>query len=96
MIDFTLLNGRVLIEVDEPKTSQGGVDFPDSVQKQPVTGIVRGAALDGDPTMVNRRVLFNRHAGYTVSWNGTAYQMVRLQDIYAILADSVGEVTISD
>jgi co-chaperonin GroES (HSP10) len=92
-MDFQPLNGRVLIERDAPKTSQGGVELPDSVQVAPATGTIRASA--DDELSINLRVLFSQHAGYDLLLGGIKYRLIRKEDILGIVGESIGEVVIS-
>ncbi len=90
-----ILGDRVMIEVDEPETTEGGIHIPESAQEKPQQGTVievgEGQRLD-DGTLVSPdvakgdKVIFAKYSGTEVNDEGKEYLILDSSQIYAKLA----------
>lgn len=89
-----VLNDRVMIKVDEPETTEGGIHLPESAQKKPQRGTVvavgKGKRLD-DGTLVapdveeGDKVIFAGYGGTEITDEGEEYMILDSNQIYAKL-----------
>ncbi|AKP74680.1 molecular chaperone GroES [Piscirickettsia salmonis] len=91
------LHDRVVIRrLEEETTSAGGIILTGSAQEKPnrgeVVAVGRGKALDnGDyrpiDVAVGSTVLFGQYSGSTVKIDGEEYQVMREDEIFAVVED---------
>ena len=91
-----ILGDRVMIKVDEPETSEGGIHLPESAQEKPQRGKVvavgEGRRLD-DGTLVppeveeGDKVIFAKYGGTEITDEdeGEEYTILDSDQIYAKL-----------
>ncbi len=89
-----ILGDRVMIKVDEPETSEGGIHLPESAQEKPQRGKVvavgEGRRLD-DGTLVppdvkeGDKVIFSKYGGTEITDEGEEYTILDSSQIYAKL-----------
>jgi len=87
-----IVGDRVLIEVDEPETTEGGIHIPESAQEKPQRGTViaagEGRRLD-DGTLVppeveeGDKVIFAKYGGTEIQDEGKEYMILDSTQIYA-------------
>ncbi len=89
-----ILGDRVMIKVDEPETSEGGIHLPESAQEKPQRGTV-GAVGEGrrleDGTLVSPdveegdQVIFAKYGGTDITDEDEEYLILDSDQIYAKL-----------
>ena len=89
-----ILGDRVMIKVDEPETSEGGIHLPESAQEKPQRGRVvavgEGRRLD-DGTLVppdikeDDTVIFAKYGGTEINEEDEEYLILDSDQIYAKL-----------
>ena len=89
-----ILGDRVMIKVDEPETTEGGIHLPESAQEKPQRGEVvavgEGRRLD-DGTLVpldvaeGDKVIFAKYGGTEITDEGEEYIILDSDQIYAKL-----------
>lgn len=89
-----ILGDRVMVKVDEPETSEGGIHLPESAQEKPQRGTVvavgEGRRLD-DGTLVppdvkeDDRVIFAKYGGTEINEGSEEYLILDSDQIYAKL-----------
>ena len=89
-----ILGDRVMIEIDEPETTEGGIHLPESAQEKPQRGTVievgEGQRLD-DGTLVSPdvekggKVIFAKYGGTEITDEGEEYLILDTSQIYAKL-----------
>ena len=90
-----ILGDRVMIKVDQPETTEGGIHIPESAQEKPQQGTVievgEGRRLD-DGTLVSPdvqkddKVVFSKYGGTEIDDEGEEYLILDSSQIYAKLA----------
>ncbi len=89
-----IIGDRVMIEVDEPETTEGGIHLPESAQEKPQQGTVvevgEGRRLDNGalvPPDVKKgdKVIFAKYAGTEIADEGKEYLILDSSQIYAKL-----------
>jgi chaperonin GroES len=93
-VALKVLGDRVLIKVDEPETTEGGIHLPESAQEKPQRGTVvavgEGQRLE-DGTMAppdvaeGDRVVFAKYGGTEITEEGEEYILMDSDQIYAKL-----------
>ena len=89
-----ILGDRVMIRVDEPETTEGGIHLPESAQEKPQRGTVvavgEGRRLD-DGMLVppdvkeDDKVIFAKYGGTDIDEGGEEYLILDSDQIYAKL-----------
>ena len=89
-----ILGDRVMINVDEPETTEGGIHLPESAQEKPQRGTVvavgEGRRLD-DGTLVppeveeGDQVIFAKYGGTDITDEDEEYLILDSEQIYAKL-----------
>ncbi len=89
-----ILGDRVMIKIDEPETTEGGIHIPESAQEKPQQGTVikvgEGKRLD-DGTLVSPdvekggKVIFAKYGGTEITDEGEEYLILDTSQIYAKL-----------
>ncbi len=90
-----ILGDRVMIKVDEPETTEGGIHIPESAQEKPQRGTVvevgEGTRLD-DGTLVSPdvekgdKIIFAKYGGTEITDEDEEYLILDSSQIYARLA----------
>ena len=90
-----IVGDRVMISIDEPETTAGGIHIPESAQEKPQQGTVievgEGRRLD-DGTLVSPdvqkgdKVVFSKYGGTEIDDEGEEYLILDSSQIYAKLA----------
>ena len=89
-----VLGNRVMIKVDEPETTEGGIHLPESAQEKPQRGIVVGVGEGNrleDGTLVpldmdeGDRVIFAKYGGTEITDEDEEYLILDSEQIYAKL-----------
>ena len=90
-----IVGDRVMIKIDEPETTEGGIHIPESAQEKPQQGTVievgEGQRLD-DGTLVSPdvqkgdKVVFSKYGGTEIDDEGEEYLILDSSQIYAKLA----------
>ncbi len=89
-----ILGDRVMIQVDEPETTEGGIHLPESAQEKPQRGTVvavgEGRRLE-DGTLVppdveeGDQVIFAKYGGTNITDEDEEYLILDSDQIYAKL-----------
>ena len=89
-----ILGDRVMIRVDEPETTEGGIHIPESAQQKPQRGTIvevgEGRRLD-DGTLISPdvekdgKVIFAKYGGTEITDEGEEYLILDTSQIYAKL-----------
>ena len=90
-----LLDKVVLKQVEAVETTKAGILLPGSAQEKPqvaqVIAVGPGGVVDGKEVVmtvkVGDKVITSKYAGTEVKCNGTEYNIVRQNDILAIVED---------
>ena len=89
-----VIGDRVMVQVDEPETTEGGIHLPESAQEKPQRGTVvavgEGRRLDNGtfaPPDVKEgdRVIFAKYGGTEISDQGEEYILLDADHVYAKL-----------
>jgi len=93
-VALKILGDRVMIRVDEPETTEGGIHIPESAQQKPQRGTIievgEGQRLD-DGTLVppdvekGGKVIFAKYGGTEITDEGEEYLILDSSQIYAKL-----------
>jgi chaperonin GroES len=87
-----LLGYRVMIKIDEARTSEGGILLPESAQERPQKGCVvavgEGKRLDNGTlvapdVVVGDHVIFAKYGGTEIKDEGEDYTILDADSIYA-------------
>jgi len=94
-VALKIVGDRVMIKIDEPETTEGGIHIPESAQEKPQQGTVievgEGRRLD-DGTLVSPdvqkgdKVVFSKYGGTEIDDEGEEYLILDSSQIYAKLA----------
>lgn len=84
------LSNRVIVKPDEaPQVTSGGIIIPDTARETPHRGTVvaAGNGLKDEPMIVKvgDSVLYGRHSGTRIEYDGAEYFIMRESDILAII-----------
>ena len=89
-----VLGDRVLVKVDEAKTTEGGILLPETAREKPQWGTVigvgkkvleSGCEVDLD-VVVGDRVVFAKYGGREVNDGGEEYLVLESNQVYAKMA----------
>lgn len=94
MMKIRPLGDRVLVEpVEEKEVSKGGIIIPDTAKEKPMQGkvVAVGKKVDDDgkevafDVKVGDMVLLPKYGGTEVKINDKTYQLVREEDLLAVM-----------
>ena len=81
-----LVGSRVLLLKDKPKIqTDSGLYLPDQVLEERNTGTVVLAGDKVEDRFIGKRVMFNKHTGNVIDYNGVPHTLIFSPDIIAII-----------
>jgi chaperonin GroES len=87
------MNGHVLLEpVAAEERTKGGIYLPETAREAPDEGVIEALPQSGsDEIAVGDRVLYKRHAGQEITFDGRKRILVPLGDLLAkyVVADAI-------
>ena len=85
-MNFQPLGNRVLVKrVEEANTTVSGIIIPDNAQEKPSRGEVVAVSKEVTELENGNQVLFGKYAGNEVSFEGTKYMVLEVDDIFGII-----------
>ena len=85
-MNFQPLGNRVLVKrVEEATTTMSGIIIPDNAQEKPSRGEVVAVSKEVETLSSGNQVLFGKYAGNEVSFEGTKYIVLDVEDIFGII-----------
>ncbi len=85
-MNFQPLGKRVLVKrVEEATTTMSGIIIPDNAKEKPSRGEVVAVSKEVEVLENGNNVLFGQYAGNEVSFNGTKYMVLDVDDIFGII-----------
>ena len=85
-MNFQPLGNRVLLKrVEEATTTVSGIIIPDNAKEKPSQGEVVAVSKEVDTVAVGDKVLFGKYAGHEVSFEGTTYVVLEVEDLFGII-----------
>ena len=85
-MNFQPLGNRVLIKrVEEATTTATGIIIPESATQKPTAGEVVAVSKEVEVLATGNRVLFAKFAGNEVTFEGTKYIVLDVEDIFGII-----------
>ena len=85
-MNFQPLGKRVLVKrVEEATTTMSGIIIPDNAQEKPSRGEVVAVSKEVTELTNGNQVLFGKYAGNEVSFEGTKYMVLEVDDIFGII-----------
>jgi len=85
-MNFQPLGKRVLVKrVEEATTTMSGIIIPDNAKEKPSRGEVIAVSKEIDILENGNQVLFGKYAGNEVSFEGTKYIVLDVEDIFGII-----------
>ncbi|RLA79540.1 MAG: co-chaperone GroES [Epsilonproteobacteria bacterium] len=85
-MNFQPLGKRVLVKrVEEATTTMSGIIIPDNAQEKPSRGEVVAVSKEVTELANGNQVLFGKYAGNEVSFDGTKYMVLEVDDIFGII-----------
>jgi len=85
-MNFQPLGNRVLVKrVEEATTTMSGIIIPDNAKEKPSRGEVVAVSKEVTVLENNNQVLFGKYAGNEVSFEGTKYIVLDVEDIFGII-----------
>ena len=85
-MNFQPLGKRVLVKrVEEATTTMSGIIIPDNAQEKPSRGEVVAVSKEVTELADGNQVLFGKYAGNEVSFDGTKYMVLEVDDIFGII-----------
>jgi chaperonin GroES len=85
-MNFQPLGKRVLVKrVEEATTTMSGIIIPDNAKEKPSRGEVVAAGKEVSELKNGDQVLFGKYAGNEVSFDGTKYIVLDIEDIFGII-----------
>jgi len=85
-MNFQPLGKRVLVKrVEEATTTVSGIIIPDNAQEKPSRGEVVAVSKEVTELANGNQVLFGKYAGNEVSFEGTKYMVLEVDDIFGII-----------
>jgi len=85
-MNFQPLGKRVLVKrVEEATTTMSGIIIPDNAQEKPSRGEVVAISKEVTELANGNQVLFGKYAGNEVSFEGTKYMVLEVDDIFGII-----------
>ncbi|WP_297439895.1 co-chaperone GroES [Sulfurimonas sp.] len=86
-MNFTPLGKRVLVKrVEEANTTSSGIIIPDNAKEKPSRGEVVAVSSEVTEVKNGDTVLFGKYSGNEVSFDGTLYMVLDIDDIFGIIA----------
>lgn len=83
------LSDRILVKQHEPEKVAGRFVIPDIAQEKPNLGevIAAGPGTSKVPMAIKEgdNVLFQKHSGTAIEWEGEEYLLMRSTDVFAVL-----------
>lgn len=85
-MNFQPLGNRVLVKrVEEATTTMSGIIIPDNAKEKPSRGEVVAASKEVEVLQNGNQVLFGKYTGNEVSFEGTKYIVLDVEDIFGII-----------
>jgi len=85
-MNFQPLGNRVLVKrVEEATTTMSGIIIPDNAKEKPSRGEVVAVSKEVEVLENGNQVLFGKYAGNEVSFEGTKYIVLEVEDIFGII-----------
>jgi len=85
-MNFKPLGNRVLVKrVEEATTTSSGIIIPDNAKEKPSRGEVVAVSSEVSVLENGNQVLFGKYAGNEVSFEGTKYIVLDVEDIFGII-----------
>jgi len=85
-MNFQPLGNRVLVKrVEEATTTMSGIIIPDNAKEKPSRGEVVAVSKEVEVLTNGNQVLFGKYAGNEVSFEGTKYIVLEVEDIFGII-----------
>ncbi len=85
-MNFQPLGNRVLVKrVEEATTTMSGIIIPDNAKEKPSRGEVVAVSKEVTELANGNEVLFGKYAGNEVSFEGTKYIVLDVEDIFGII-----------
>ncbi|MFK5938519.1 MAG: co-chaperone GroES [Sulfurimonas sp.] len=85
-MNFQPLGKRVLVKrVEEATTTMSGIIIPDNAKEKPSRGEVVAVSKEVEVLANGNQVLFGKYAGNEVSFEGTKYIVLDVEDIFGII-----------
>ena len=85
-MNFQPLGNRVLVKrVEEATTTMSGIIIPDNAKEKPSRGTVVAVSKKVSELKDTDEVLFGKYAGNEVSFEGTKYIVLDVEDIFGII-----------
>jgi len=85
-MNFQPLGKRVLVKrVEETNTTVSGIIIPDNAKEKPSRGEVVAISKEVTELENGNQVLFGKYAGNEVSFEGTKYMVLEVEDIFGII-----------
>ena len=85
-MNFQPLGKRVLVKrVEETNTTVSGIIIPDNAKEKPSRGEVVAISKEVTELENGNQVLFGKYAGNEVSFEGTKYMVLEVDDIFGII-----------
>jgi len=85
-MNFQPLGNRVLVKrVEEATTTMSGIIIPDNAKEKPSRGTVVSVSKEVSELKDTDEVLFGKYAGNEVSFEGTKYIVLDVEDIFGII-----------
>ena len=85
-MNFKPLGNRVLVKrVEEATTTSTGIIIPDNAKEKPSRGEVVAVSKEVEILENGNEVLFGKYAGNEVSFEGTKYIVLEIEDIFGII-----------
>jgi chaperonin GroES len=85
-MNFEPLGNRVLVKrVEEATTTMSGIIIPDNAKEKPSRGEVVATSKEVEVLTNGNQVLFGKYAGNEVSFEGTKYIVLDVEDIFGII-----------
>ena len=85
-MNFQPWGKRVLVKrVEEATTTMSGIIIPDNAQEKPSRGEVVAVSKEVTELANGNQVLFGKYAGNEVSFEGTKYMVLEVDDIFGII-----------
>ena len=85
-MNFQPLGNRVLVKrVEETNTTMSGIIIPDNAKEKPSRGEVVAVSKEVTVLENGNQVLFGKYAGNEVSFEGTKYMVLDVDDIFGII-----------
>ena len=85
-MNFKPLGKRVLVKrVEEATTTSSGIIIPDNAKEKPSRGEVVAVSAEVSVLENGNHVLFGKYSGNEVSFEGTKYIVLEVEDIFGII-----------